>query len=197
MRSDAEAPSHRRRSSSLSRAGSTRQAPKPLLDLTPQFQEQPQHLKKGRGVAPIPGVPLVALATDVEALPGAISIPTARAWQRPQERTFDDGASVARTMKSARGVAGPGSENVAFTGTGLLSRSKSKRTQGGIGHGYGLKTGDRNHVGEPLVDLRTASQFADGSLLRQVETFRGEEERALIIDRTKRTETDVRVGEGM
>jgi hypothetical protein len=196
MRSDAEAPSHRRRSSSLSRAGSTRQAPKPLLDLTPQFQEQPQHLKKGRGVAPIPGMPLVALATDVEALPGAISIPTARAWQRPQERTLDDGASVARTMKSARGVAAPRSENVAFTGTGLLSRSKSRRTRGGIGHGYGLKTGDRNHVGEPLVDLSTTSHFANGSLLRQVETFRGEAERGLIIDRTKRTEADVRVGEG-
>jgi hypothetical protein len=142
-------------------------------------------------------MPLVALATDVEALPGAISIPSARAWQRPQETKLDDGASVTRTLKSARGFAGPRSDEMAFTGTGLLSRSKSRRTQGGIGHGYGIKTGDRTQVGQPLVDLKIGSHFVDGSLLKQVETFRGEEERGLITDRAKRTETDVRVGEGM
>jgi hypothetical protein len=167
------------------------------LDLTPQFQEAPQHLKKGRGVAPIPGMPLVVLATDVEALPGAISTPAARAWQRPQEPRLDCGAPVARSTKAAAGFGGPQSDDMAFTGTGLLSRSKSRRTQGNIGHGYGLKTGDRNHVGEPLVDLIVAGRFADGSLLRPLETTRDDVKRGLVVDRARRSEADVRVGEDL
>jgi hypothetical protein len=195
MRSDLEAPSSLRRSTSLSRAGSVRQVPKPLVDLTPQFQEQPQHLRKGRGVAPVPGKPLVELATDVEAVPGAITTPAARAWQRPQDTGIVDNDSDATAVKSSRGFAEPPNDHMAFTGTGLLSKRKSKRAQGGIGHGYGIKTGDRNHVGEPLVDLRIGSQFANGSLLRQVELFKCQDERGLIVDRAKRMEKDVRVGE--
>ena len=196
MRSDVEAPSSLRRSTSLSRAGSIRHVAKPLVDLTPQFQEQPQHLRKGRGIAPIRGKPLVELATDVEALPGAITVPAARAWQRPPDPGLGDTASVATAMKSTRAFAELPSDNTPFTGTGLLGRSKSRRTQGGIGHGYGLKTGDRNHIGEPLVDLRTESQFTDGSLLRRVETLTGKGERGLMLDREKRTEKHVPVGEG-
>ena len=196
MRSDAEA-TNLRRSPSLSHTVSARRPPKPLLDLTPEFQEQPQHLKKGRGVAPIPGMPLVVLATDVEPLPGAISIPAARAWQRPQEPKLGRGATVARSTKAAGGVGGSQSDDMAFTGTGLLSRSKSRRTQGSIGHGYGLKTGDRNHIGEPLVDLIVAGRFADGSLLRPLETIRDEVKRGLVVDRAKRSEADVSVGEDM
>lgn len=197
MRSDLEAPSSLRRSRSLSRAGSIRQAAKPLVDLTPQFQEQPQHLKKGRGVAPVPGKPLVELATDVEAVPGAITIPAARAWQRPQDTGLLDNTSEVTAIKSSRGFPEPPNDYMAFTGTGLLSRSKSKRAQGGIGHGYGIKTGDRNHIGEPLVDLRIGSKFTSGSLLRQVEQFKGQDERGLIVDRAKRVERDVKVGESV
>lgn len=197
IRSNAEAPSTLKRSASLSRAGSIRQPPKPLVDLTPQFQEQPHHLRKGRGVAPVPGKPLVALATDVEGLPGAVITPAARAWQRPQNIGHWDNADEATAVKIPGGFAGPPSDDMAFTGTGLLGRNKSKRAQGGIGHGYGVKTGDRNDLGKPLVDLRIESRFADGSLLRQVEKYKGEDERGLIVDRTKRTERDIRVGEGI
>jgi hypothetical protein len=197
IRSSVKAPSSLRRSTSLSRAGSICQAAQPLVDLTPQFQEQPQHLRKGRGVAAVPGKPLVELATDVEALPGAITIPAARAWQRTRDTGLGVHVGDASTKKTSGGFAEPPSYDLAFTGTGLLSRSKSKRAQGGIGHGYGIKTGDRNHVGEPLVDLRLGSQFADGSLLRQVETLKGEDERGLVIDRAKTTEKDIKVGEGV
>ena len=197
MRSKVEAPSSLRRSTSLSRAESTRQRPRPLVDLNPQFQEQPQHLKKGRGVASIPGKPLVELATDVEALPGTIIAPAARAWQRPQDNVIDANAGDGTIVQISGGSAEPSSAAMAFTGTGLLGRSKSKRAQGGIGHGYGIKTGDRNQVGKPLLDLRIESQFADGSLLRQVETSQGEDERGLIVDRAKRMEREVSVGEGV
>lgn len=39
-------------SSDLERSGSRRQKPKPLIDLTPQFREPPQHYKKGKGFHP-------------------------------------------------------------------------------------------------------------------------------------------------
>ena len=197
IRSNTERPPSIKQSTSLSRSGSTRQMPTPLVDLTPQFQEQPQHLKKGRGVAPIPGKPLIELATDVEVLPGAIIIPTARAWQRPQDTSSVTNSGDTMTIKTSSGFAEPPSDDLAFTGTGLLGRSKSRRTQGGIGHGYGVKTGDRNQIGKPLVDLRMGSQFSNGSLLRQVEASNGEDERGLIFDRAKRLETDVEVGEGV
>src|SRR5207248_2011024 len=162
VRSNAEAPSSHGRSTSLSRAGSIRQGHKPLVDLTPQFQEQPQHIRKGRGVAPIPGKPLVDLATDLEALPGAINIPPARAWQRPPVRdpgVTAGGAPIAKVSSVSTELS---SHNLPFTGTGLLSRSKSKRAQGGIGHGFGVKTGHRDQVGKPLLDLKIQSRFADG-----------------------------------
>ena len=56
---------------------------KPLVDLTPQYQEPPQHLKKGKGVAAAPGQRLVDVATGLDHEPGAIVTPSARAWRRP------------------------------------------------------------------------------------------------------------------
>lgn len=68
--------------SGLKRATSQRQKPKPLVDLTPQYQEPPQHSKKGRGVIPqqIPAGGLVDIATSPEI---AIPIPPNRTWRRP------------------------------------------------------------------------------------------------------------------
>ena len=148
-------------------------------------------------MAPEPGKPLIDLATDLEALPGAIVTPAARALRRPltADLVFDDGGSL--TRKASADLQGPSFDNGAFTGTGLLSKSKSKRAQGGIGHGYGVKSGDRNAFGEPLVDIKVGSQFADGSLLRQVEAHQGVDEWGLVVDREKRIEGNVRVGEGV
>lgn len=66
----------------LKRASSQRQKPKPLIDLTPQYHEPPQHSKKGRGVIPqqIPAGGLVDIATSPEI---AIPIPPNRTWRRP------------------------------------------------------------------------------------------------------------------
>jgi hypothetical protein len=84
-------------------------------------------------------------------------------------------------------------ENQPFTGTGLLARSASRRTQGGQHSGRGV-TGVK---GKPLVDLSGNSEFAEGSLLRKLEAWsvqNGEVEHK--IDREKRVETNIKVGEG-
>ena len=64
----------------------TQRLPKPLVDLTPVFQEPPQHSRKGkgRGVKVEPGVALVDVATGPELPPNAIAVPPATTWRRPQ-----------------------------------------------------------------------------------------------------------------
>ncbi|KAI4235617.1 MAG: hypothetical protein LQ352_008073 [Teloschistes flavicans] len=66
----------------LKRNSSQRQKPKPLVDLTPKYQEPPQHTRKGRGVTPgqIPAGGLVDIATSPEV---AIPIPPTTSWRRP------------------------------------------------------------------------------------------------------------------
>lgn len=177
MGSNLERPTNLTRSGSLRRSASTRQQPKPLVDITPTFKEAPQHLRIGRGVKAINGQPLVELATDVAREPGAIIVPPSRSWQRPEIRSpalMDE------------------NEAQAFTGNGLLARTFSKRAQGASRTGHGVKSSD----GKPLVDLSLNSKFADGSLLRQVESWKGEDERGLVIDREKRVERSMKVGEG-
>lgn len=67
----------------LKRTSSQRhqQKPKPLIDLTPVYQEPPQHSRKGKGVVPevIPAGGLVDIATSPEI---AIKIPPQTAWRR-------------------------------------------------------------------------------------------------------------------
>lgn len=70
----------------IKRTSSTRrsqpQPPKPLIDLTPQYQPPPQHMRKGRGVKPeqVPAGGLIEVATSPEV---AIQIPPSREWRRP------------------------------------------------------------------------------------------------------------------
>lgn len=67
----------------LKRTSSQRhqQKPKPLIDLTPIYQEPPQHSRKGKGVVPevIPAGGLVDIATSPEI---AIKIPPQTSWRR-------------------------------------------------------------------------------------------------------------------
>ena len=76
------------RISRLDRALSQRQKPKPLIDLTPQYQEPPQHAKKGRGVIleQIPAGGLVEVANTPET---AIAIPPSTTWRRPISKVGD------------------------------------------------------------------------------------------------------------
>ena len=73
---------------------------KPLIDLTPQYQEPPQHVKKGRGVIleQIPAGGLVEVANTPEA---AIAIPPSTTWRRPTNRG-EDQPSVGRSRTMHR-----------------------------------------------------------------------------------------------
>lgn len=66
----------------LKRTSSLLKKPKPLIDLTPQYQEPPQHSRKGKGITPghIPAGGLVDIATSPEV---AIPIPPTASWRRP------------------------------------------------------------------------------------------------------------------
>ncbi|KAL8812032.1 MAG: hypothetical protein Q9223_001351 [Gallowayella weberi] len=75
----------------LKRTSSQRQKPKPLVDLTPVYQEPPQHLRKGRGVTPgqIPAGGLIDIATSPEV---AIPIPPKNDWRRPGTSSGAEGS---------------------------------------------------------------------------------------------------------
>ncbi|KAL8824767.1 MAG: hypothetical protein Q9191_004831 [Dirinaria sp. TL-2023a] len=95
----------------LKRHSSTRQKPKPLVDLTPVYQEPPQHSKKGRGHIPshIPAGGLVEVATSPE---NPLDIPSATTWRKLHVQAAPPASSRA--------------DDAAFTG-GLLGRSGTRR----------------------------------------------------------------------
>ncbi|KAI4157115.1 MAG: hypothetical protein L6R39_000778 [Caloplaca ligustica] len=69
-------------SNELKRSSSQLKKPKPLVDLTPRYQEAPQHSRKGKGVVPdqIPAGGLIDIATSPEV---AIPVPPTMSWRRP------------------------------------------------------------------------------------------------------------------
>ena len=107
----------------LNRHSSTRQKPKPLVDLTPVYKEPPQHSKKGRGHIPsqIPAGGLVEVATSPE---NPLDIPSATTWRKP--------------ITQIPPLASPSADDVAFTG-GLLGRSSTQRRPP---QGYPIRTID-------------------------------------------------------
>jgi len=167
---------------------------KPLVDLTPQFQEPPQFAKRGRGVTPktIPSGGLVEAATSPEA---AIPVPPTTTWQRPGTSGGDTAASLhrAKTVRKEPGGGHPSSEirqasaspdkgGTAFIGGLLAGHSRS---QGGTATGKGIMTGDRQ-AKAPMLDVEEDSQYAPGSLLERVEKHDGLARP--IIEREKRRE---------
>ncbi|EXJ82551.1 hypothetical protein A1O3_06364 [Capronia epimyces CBS 606.96] len=94
---------------------------------------------------------------------------------------------AAHTTGNSENAEGP------FTGTGLLARSASRRSQGGSRSGRGVQGVD----GKPLIELHPTSEFTDGSLLRKMEAIAAQQGALQPkIDREKRREMDVSVGEG-
>lgn len=167
------------------RSNSNRQQPKPLVDLTPVYREPPQHARKGHGVKVAPGVPLVEAATGPELAPGAIAIPPATTWRRPEAQsrpaTSREVSSARHRANSARSqhqtpqnnlvseLSSPVSPENPFTPSSLLARSMQPATSySTTGTGRGVATGDRN-AGRPLLDMTPKSEFAEGSLLRNLE----------------------------
>lgn len=186
------------------RAKSIQQPHKPLIDLTPTYQEPVHHARKGRGVAAQPGTKLVDNATGPELCPGAIVIPSATTWRKPsssQQRSGTMSSQTSRapelfsprvrqrsaTMRSTHYSAAAAAAAAAsvtatpqspsempFIPTGLLAQGKFNHAQGSAQTGRGVATGNRNASGQPLVDLSEPSLFPGGTLLRSVEHQRVE-----------------------
>ncbi|RHZ53432.1 uncharacterized protein CDV56_104039 [Aspergillus thermomutatus] len=160
---------------------------KPLVDLTPAYQEPPQHGRKGRGVAVEPGVPLIDAATGPEPV-GGIAVPPSTTWRRPpvppepapsaeaqnrkrsntirstsnQRHHHTAPASPVTPVDNAQPSEGP------FLANGLLARSvQLAAVQNSVPVGHGVATGDRNAT-KPMLDLTPANPFAEGSLLRNL-----------------------------
>jgi hypothetical protein len=172
---------HGRTPSEIQRSLTTRAKPKPLVDLTPQYREPPQHSKKGKGfnVSSAAG-PLVENATSPEE---AIKVPPSTDWRvrpstahrRQGHGTYGTGGHErTRSLKGrGEGLAAytvnkhttvPEDESNAFTG-GLLARAGF--SQGGVSVGHGVMDGSK--AKGPMLDLREEPTFASGSLLAGVE----------------------------
>ena len=99
---------------------------------------------------------------------------------------------ITNISEPVQGLASPDSDQ-GFTGTGLLARSASKRSQGGKRSGHGV----HGEPGKPLIHIEPTSEFTDGSLLRQIEAWNvAHGGGGPKIDRVKRMETTISVGEG-
>jgi hypothetical protein len=169
---------------------------KPLVDLTPQYPEPPQHNPKvpmGRGYQPDNVGPggLIDAATSPE---DALGIPSSTDWrgrnhtqtheltkQRSNSRTGADFQRGLRPTASQRrpATARPTTARAAashdavsgsaFTGEGLLA--KSQEGWGGGTKGRGVIDGSR--AKGPMVDFSGENKFAQGSLLNRVEREQG------------------------
>ena len=166
----------------LNRTLSQRPKPKPLIDLSPQYQEPPQHAKKGRGVIleQIPAGGLIEVANTPEA---AIAIPPSTTWRRPSSRG-GDGLSVGRSKNVRRDHSSGGSRarsepkqtvpslengNIAFTG-GLLATNSSDHYRARMGRGT---TTENRQAKEPTLKVGEGLQYAPSSLLERVERYDG------------------------
>jgi hypothetical protein len=191
-----------RQGGDLGRSSSTRanQGPgghKPLVDLTPQYPEPPQHNPKvpmGRGYQPDnigPGG-LIDAATSPE---DPLGIPASTDWRgrnhahtheltkqrsnsrsgadhqrglRPTASTRRPATARPSTARAAASHEGTGGGS-AFTGEGLLA--KSQEGWGGGTKGRGVIDGSR--AKGPMVDFSGENVFAQGSLLNRVEREQG------------------------
>ena len=183
-----------RESTGLKRTLSQHPKPNPLVDLTPEFKEAPQHTRKGRGIFPqrLPPGGLVDIATSLEV---PIPIPPATTWRRPGTSN-DKGFVLQRTSPtrpSVDTIRSSGKDDTdAFTG-GLLATT-GVTTQGGTGRSRGVMMGNRNVKG-PMIDVSEKSRFVPGSLLAHVEQNTGCG--GPTIEREKRREVNMAVGEGL
>ena len=168
---------------------------KPLIDLSPQFQEPPQYSKRGRGItiSQIPVGGLVNIATSPEF---AVPLPPTTILQRPGTG-YKHETGIQRTM-ATRALAPhatsplPSSEKqeVAFLMGGLLAQADCRRQ--GRKSATGAKTGDRDSM-EPMLDVAESSIYVPGSLLAGVEKQGGST--GPTIDREKKTEVMTSTGE--
>lgn len=188
-------------SDGLKRTSSQWPRTRPLIDLTPQYREPPQHARKGRGIVPeqIPAGGLVEIATSPE---DAIPVPPTTTWQRPGTSSGQDGPTIQRPRTIGRDHSATSTSHqrksqspekgvLPFTGGLLACNSKG---QDGKGLGRGVMTGDRE-AKAPMLDVTEESNYAPGSLLDRVEKHDGRSRPA--VQRENRREVKAAVGEGI
>lgn len=169
---------------------------KPLVDLTPIYQEPPQHSRKGRAVTVDTGGPLIEAATGIEPT-GGIAIPPAKTWRRPtapppipaeppnpssNEARINTRSNTVRSASNryrhghntATAPSSPTTppdlgliQEQAFAPNSLLARTGS----GNLPLGPGAPIGHGVATGDrnatkPMLDVKPQSPFAEGSLLR-------------------------------
>ncbi|MCJ1407455.1 hypothetical protein MMC19_001526 [Ptychographa xylographoides] len=169
---------------------------KPLVDLTPQFQEPPQFSKRGRGItlSHIPPGGLVNIATSPES---AIPLPQSATWRRPGSSYGEDPQTprIALMRSPAThapdSAAGRADEQHAFIMGGLLAQAGTG--QGAREQGRVAKRGDRQARG-PMLEADETSLYVPGSLLAYVQQQTGPVRPA--IDREKRRTIVTSTGEG-
>lgn len=162
----------------LQRSGSrAREMPRPLVDLTPQYREPPQHLKKGKAHHSDTMGPggLIEAATSPE---DPLGVPPSTDWRGrnqapPENRDRTRSISRSGTQKAHR----PAAQPEGFTGEGLLA--SSQQGWGGGQRGRGVMDGSQ--AKGPMLDLNEPSRYAPGSLLAKVERAQGRD--GPIIDR--------------
>lgn len=169
-------------STMLNRSKSLSQKGKPLIDLTPVFQEQPQHTRKGRGVTVEPGMALIDAATGPDLLPSSMAIPPAVAWRRPSVPSVEvppipQPRHRAKSIRSVRPAQlrtdtnsanpSPSPPAVPFLPNSLLATAPKANPNQGPPIGHGVATGDRNAT-RPMLDMSPENPFAEGSLLHQL-----------------------------
>ncbi|KAL1645714.1 hypothetical protein SLS58_003598 [Diplodia intermedia] len=170
-----------RESGEIKRTASTRRAmPKPLVDLTPQYQEPPQFSKKGKGFRPdqLGGGGLVDAATSPDV---PIPIPPSQDWRarrdpsatRPSTSGLDrsksqraHGQKINYIANNHANVPENGAEG--FTGRGLLASTTFGPTASAAPFGHGVMDGSK--AKGPMIDLSEGNRFQPGSLLDRVAT---------------------------
>lgn len=181
--------------SGLKKSSSCLQRQKPLVDLSPVYQEPPQHARKGRAVKVEPGTALVDAATSPEN-PSGITIPPATTRRRPSPTSpppppqttgllnndtlldiqyrqrpntgRDANPPPSYNMVSPTSPTGREvSPNATFAPNSLLARSGLNFAERGVPKGHGVATGNR-HATMPLLNMSDMTPFAEHSLLRDL-----------------------------
>ena len=188
-----------RQSGRPSRSNSQRHKPtvpsKPLVDLTPQFQEWPPYARRGRGltVSQTPVRGLVNIATSPEV---AVPLPPSTDLRRPGTGYKDD-SGIQRTATIRTSVphtsnllASREPQEAAFLKGGLLAQADVRREDRKSRKGAKASVCEGT---EPMLNVAESSIYVPGSLLAGVERQAGPT--GPTIDREKWREVMTSTGE--
>lgn len=207
-----------------SHSKSNRHLPKPLVDLTPTYQEPPQHARKGRGVTPKAGLPLVESATGPDLYPNAIVVPSATTWRKPSQTQRNGIASSQTTenfspssahMPMSRSVSArqrssttrstrqaPAMPAVPMTASTLPEESPflptgllARSSKAATAQGSSM-TGRGVATGDRNCNGRPLLDLSQPSQFADGSLLRGVEEGRIVADGERRVDRPVNVGEG-